>query len=162
MEMSPMLKWQRSIERSKKSREKQKQRRQDVQDLKNAGVWQSPDELYLDEYGQVKPDAPTWYRNLSKAWDSNRSIHTVNRELKSRGLQPAKRKRKKKTMDLKTRKVKIKRSVQMKALLENNGVSVSTNGTIESYEDFTFLPNGRIKTPEKDVISAIQFLSDYV
>jgi hypothetical protein len=50
----------------------------------------------------------------------------------------------------------------MKALLKNNSVSVCTDGTIESYEDFTFLQNGRIKTPEKDVISAIQFIHDYV
>jgi len=73
-----------------------------------------------------------------------------------------KRKRKKKTMELKTRKVKIKRSVQMQLLLQEHGVMVNDDGTLTGYEDFTFLPNGRIKTLEKDVIFVFQFIHDYV
>ena len=57
---------------------------------------------------------------------------------------------------------RAKRSDKMKVLLERHGVIVNDTGTIEGYEDFTFLPNGRIKTPDKDVISAIQFIHDYV
>ena len=65
-------------------------------------------------------------------------------------------------MELKTRKVKIKRSVQMQLLLQEHGVMVNDDGTLTGYEDFTFLPNGRIKTLEKDVIFVFQFIHDYV
>ncbi len=163
MAMSPMLKWQRSAERSVRARDKAKQRRQDIQDLKDAGVYISPDELYRDEYGYIKADAPQWFKNLSKAHKSNVEIREANAKFKANGHAPVKRKRKKKTMDMKPRKVKIRRSIQMKVLLQGHGISVDLiSGTITGYEDFTFLPNGRICTPGKDVISTIQFIHDYV
>ena len=92
MKMTEMDKWQRSLERAKNASEKEKQRRRDIQDLKNAGVWQSPEELYLNECGQIKPDAPRWFKNLSKAWDSNGSIHRANSNLQSQVVQHVKRK----------------------------------------------------------------------
>ncbi len=61
-----------------------------------------------------------------------------------------------------SRPPRAKRSDKMKVLLEQHGVIVNDDGTIEGYEDFTFLSNGRICTPEKDVISTIQFIHDYV
>ncbi len=162
MAMSPMLKWQKSNEKARVANAKAKQRRQDIQDLKNAGVYISPDELYRDEYGHIKLDAPQWYKNIQGAWETNRKIRQTNSTLKADGHVPVKRKRKKKTMDQKPRKVKIRRSVQMKVLLQEHDVVVNDAGTIEGYEDFIFLPNGRIGTPENDVISAIQFIHDYV
>ncbi len=161
--MLPMQKWQRSIEKAKIANAKAKQCRRDNQDLKDAGVYISPDEKYRDEFGYIRPDAPQWYKNIQGAWETNRKIRQTNSALKADGYDPVKRKRKKKTMDQKPRKVKIKRSVQMKVLLQGHGVSVDViSGTIEGYEDFTFLPNGRICTPEKDVISVFQFIHDYV
>ena len=162
MAMSVMIKWQKSNEKAMAANAKAKQRRRDIQDLKNAGVWQSPEELYLDEYGHTKPDAPSWFKSLCKAWQSNRALHESNKALKAVGHAPAKRKRKKKNMDIKTRKVKIKRSVQLKVLLQEYGVVVNDAGTITGYDGFEFLKNGRIRTPNKDVISVIQFIHDYV
>ena len=162
MAMTELQKIQKSIEKAKTARNKVKQRRQDIQDLKDAGVYISPDDLYLDQYGHVKPDTPTWYRNIRKAWTSNRTIHQKSNGLKEKGYASVKRKRKKKPIEMKPRKVKIKRSVQMKLLLEDHGINILENGSVEDYDGFQFLPNGRIRTNENDVISAIQFIRDYV
>ena len=150
------------MEQSKVAREKQKQRRQDIQDLKNAGAYISPDEKYRDEYGHIKSDAPQWYKNIQGAWETNKKISQINSDLKANGHALAKRKRKKKTIERKPRKVKIKHSVKMRVLLEEHGVKVLTSNAIEGYDGFQFLPNGRIRTPENDVISIFQFIHDYV
>ena len=163
MAMNEIMKWQKSVEKAKVARSKAKQCRRDNQDLKNAGVYISPDEKYRDEFGYIRPDAPQWYKNIQGAWETNRKIRQTNSTLKADGHAPVKRKRKKKTMDQKPRKVKIKRSVQMNVLLQGHGISVNViSGTITGYEEFTFLQNGRIRTPENDVISVFQFIHDYV
>ncbi len=163
MAMSPMMKWQKSNERAKVASQKAKQRRRDIQDLKDRGMWVPPDVLYRDEYGYIKFDAPQWFKNLSKAHKSNDEIRKINDKLKAEGLAPVKRKRKKKTLERKPRKVKVKRSVEIQNLLyEQHGITVIPGEPIADFAGFTFLIGGRIRTPENDVISTIQFIHDYV
>ncbi len=55
-----------------------------------------------------------------------------------------------------------KRSDAMKLLLHEKGVAVYDDRIIEGYEEFEFLKNGRLRTPENDIISVFQFIHDYV
>ncbi len=57
-----------------------------------------------------------------------------------------------------------KRSDAMRALLEENGYRVLDTVVLDARSNKLgeFLLNGRIRTPEKDVISVFQFIHDYV
>jgi len=59
---------------------------------------------------------------------------------------------------------RVKRSDAMWSLLEENGYRVVDGVVLDarSNELGKFLANGRIRTPEKDVISVFQFIHDYV
>jgi len=160
--MSQMLKWQKSAEKAKIANAKAKQQRRDNQDLKDAGVYISPDEKYRDEHGYIKGDAPQWFKNLSKAHKSNDEIREINAKLKVQGHAPMKRKRKKKTMELKPRKVKLRRTDVMIELLYTHGVTVLPDEPIVDYEGFTFLTGGKMRTSDGDIISTYQFIKDYV
>lgn len=152
-----------SLELAKAAKEKAKQRRRDIQDLKYRGLWLSPDELYRDEYGYIKSDAPAWFKNLSKAHKSNDEIRETNARLKAQGSAPMKRKFKKKTIEARKVKAKPKRTDEMQLLLKDkHGITVAPNEEIVDYDGFTFLIGGKIRTPDNDIISVFQFVKDYL
>ena len=165
------------MERAKIAREKRRIRQRDIKDAKNAGIWKSPDELYRDEYGYIKADAPVWYRNFSKAWDANRDIGKENRIREANNYKPKKRRTKKVTKDLNTylgvyNKKKVSATVRNKSLLEEHGIGVNEDGTMynivdsESMEwsDYLFVTSGKIKNISKTdtpPMSVIYFLKNH-
>ena len=152
-----------SLELMKAAKEKVRLRSIDIQDLKDRDMWISPDEKYRDEHGYIKYDAPQWYKNLSQAHKSNYEIHRASEKRKAKGEAPIKRKRKKKTMEMKTRKVKPKRTDEMIDLLyHKHGITVVADEPIVDYDGFTFLIGGKIRTSDNDIISVHQFIKDYL
>ena len=146
-----MMNFMDDLRKSKEIGQRRRLKIQDVQDLRNAGVYGSGMDNYYDKHGDPLDDVtiPTWAQNLHRAHKAEAGMRVFNTI--SQRYVPQKKS-----------KPKVKRSDQMKVLLEEYGVKVLTNNTIEGYEGFQFLPNGRIRTHEKDVISAIQFIHDYV
>lgn len=158
MAMSSMQKWQKSIERSKAARSKQKQRRQDIQDLKDCNVWENPRNRYLDDDGYILPDAPQWWKNLRKAWVTNdRKVVVSKSDLPDRQESTVK-KRYKKTK----RKPKIKHSEKIKLLLEDHGIYVDQNSMLcDEFSDWKFCINGRLQRGSESTISVFYFLQHH-
>ncbi len=164
--MSSMLKWQNSIERAKMARSKQKERRRDIQDLKDRDMWNDPRNRYLDEYGYPLSDAPQWWLNLRKAWKTNDRKSTLEmavRPLKSEEptAVPLRKKRYKKI----DRKPKLKHSEKMKLLLEDHGIYVRKDGMLsDEFSDWKFCVNGKLldtSKPNLNTISVFYFLQHY-
>lgn len=158
MALSPMEKWQRSAERAKKAHSKAKERKKDIQDLKDAGIWQDPRTLYLDDDGYILPDAPQWWRNLRKSWSTNdRKIVISKSDLPDR-REPAVKKRYKKV----ERKPKLKHSEKMKLLLEDHGIEIDENSMLcDEFSDWRFCVNGRLQRGSEPTISVFYFLQHY-
>ena len=163
MAMLPMLKWQKSIERSKKARFKQKQRRQDIQDLKNAGAWQDPRTRYLDEDGYPLLDAPKWWLNLRKAWSTNDQRSTL--KIPAAHLdrdEPSKTPQRKKRYKKVDRKPKVKHSEMMRQLLADHGIYVNPDNYLcDEFSHWRFCPNGRLQCGSESTISVHYFLQRY-
>jgi len=158
MALSQYEKIHRSIERSKTARAKAKQRKQDIQDLKNAGIWQDPRTLYLDEDGYILPDTPQWWLNLRKAWITNESKAAAEKNSPSCHREPAAKKRYRKV----ERKPKIKHSEKMKLLLKDHGIYVDQNNMLsDEFIDWRFCPNGRLQRGEEPTISVHYFLQHH-
>ena len=163
MAMSPMLKWQKSIERAKIARSKQKLRRQDIQDLKDRDMWNDPRTRYLDEFGYILPDAPQWWLNLRRAWNTNDQSNTVKKvamALKSdklpQILQPKKRYKKVE------HKPKLKHSEKMKLLLADHGILIDQNNMLcDEFSEWKFCVNGRLQRNDEPTISVFYFLQHY-
>ncbi len=163
MQMTEMEKWQRSLDRAKRSSAEEKQRRQEIQDLKNAGIWQDPRTLYLDEDGYVLPDAPQWWLNLRRAWDANDRRYAAQKaaRLLNEGELPRVPKRKKR-YNKTERKPKVKHSEKMKLLLEDHGLHVSADGLLcNEFSEWRFCPNGRLQRNDEPTISVFYFLQHY-
>ena len=131
MAMTELEKWQRSVARVKRSSAEAKQRRQEIQDLKNADVWQDPRTRYLDDEGYPLPDAPQWWLNLRRAWDANDRRYAAQRAARplNEGEPPQVPKRKKR-YNKTERKPKVKHSEKMKLLLEDHGIHVTADGML--------------------------------
>ncbi len=163
MKLRTYEKMAKSLELAKAAKEKVRLRAIDIQDLKDRDLWISPDEKYRDIHGYIKFDAPQWFKNLSKAHKSNDEIHEASKKRKALGNEPLKRKRKKKTMEMKTKKVKPKRTDEMMDLLyHKHGITVTPDEPIVDHDGFTFLIGGKIRTNENDIISVFQFIKDYL
>ena len=187
MEMSALEKWHRSNVKAKVAGAKAKQSRKDNNDLKNAGIYVSPNERYLDEDGYHRKDIeiPTWFKNLSKAWQVNRRQGATRRREKTGSLKSVTemwdnwcddriemlgedcdlRKSKPKVGRPKLppeelKHPKIKRSDKMKKLLKANGINVLHDQSLDKYPDWTFLPNGRVKYENEPPISVHLFLKN--
>ncbi len=146
---NPMIQVQKNIESSKR----REQKRQDAKDLRNAGVYDNGRDHYLDKNGDPMDgvDIPVWFKNLSRAWQSNKRLGTQRRKEKLDSIEstisvtdtwnqwcddrvdllgeecdPRKPKRKvgrpKLPYHLKKNPTKIKRSDQMKTLLLEHGI----------------------------------------
>lgn len=155
MKISQYEKMQRSIERAKKAHRKAKERKRDIQDLKDAGIWNDPRTLYLDEDGYVLPDAPQWWRNLRKAWITNdMKVVAAKSDLVAR-REPAVKKGYKKV----DRNPKLKHSIKMKLLLEDHGINVDQNSMLsDEFSDWKFCVNGRLQRGSEPTISVFYFL----
>ncbi|KYJ87046.1 hypothetical protein [Sulfurovum riftiae] len=163
MKMTEMEKWQRSLDRAKKSSANAKQRRQEIQDLKNAGVWQDPRTRYLDEDGYPLPDTPQWWLNLRRAWDANDRRYAVQKAVRpfNKGEPPQAPKRKKRYNKIE-RKPKVKHSEKMKLLLEDHGIHVSADGLLsDEFSEWRFCPNGRLQHGDEPAISVFYFLQHH-
>ena len=91
----------------------------------------------------------------SSSWDNYKSC---------RGLEEYKRPvgRPKLTAEEKVqRNPRVKRSDQMRVLLLEHGVVIDAVGAVSGYDNFQFLPNGKIQTDAGDRISTHQFIQDY-
>jgi len=161
--MTEMEKWQRSIERIKRASTKAKQRRQEIQDLKNAGVWQDPRTRYLDDDGYILLDAPQWWLNLRRAWDTNDRRYAVQKAARplNEGEPPQVPKRKKRYNKI-DRKPKVKHSEKMRLLLEDHGIYVDDNGMLgDEFYEWRFCPNGKLQRGLEPTISVHSFLQHY-
>ena len=191
MAMNKMQKWQKEIERNRESVKLKKQKRQDVKDLRNSCIYENGYDHYIDEDGHYRDDVvvPTWFKNLSKAWQSNRELRAkgqreetpcvrsltedwnnwcdsrVNMLGEEYDLRTPKPKvgRPKLPDYLKKNPTKVKRSTKMKILLSESGIAVHDNGSIHSknghYIGWKFQPNGRVRFENEDPISVHQFLT---
>ena len=191
MAMNEMIKWQKQIERNHESAKLKKQKRQDVQDLRNSGIYENGRDNYVEEEGHYRDDVsiPAWFKNLSKACQSNRELGAIRRREKIESSRPLaedwtnwcddriemlgeeydpriqKRKpgRPKLPDHLKKNPTKVKRSDQMKQFLKENGIAVSMDGSLHSlsglYIGWKFQINGRVRFEDEDPISVHKFLS---
>ncbi len=90
------------------------------------------------------------------AWENylhERDLEHPKRSVGRPSLPPEQRKR-----------PKVRRSDEMRQLLSDHGISINTDNTIEDYDGWHFLPNGRIYFKDNDIemtISAHAFIVDY-
>ncbi len=183
MAMSEMQKWQKSIESGKRRIAKRKARKEAIATGKYA-----PYTGYDDE-GFPLPDPPYWFLNLQKAWMSNRQL---GRERRNKMLDdpknvtikqkwdewcdervdlgcsdPRKPKRlvgRPKLHPSQKMQPKLKRSDQMRRLLQEHGITIESVGQDEfliEYPDWEFLPNGRLRYRQESPISVHRFLKDH-
>lgn len=143
--------------------------------------------MYQDKNGYRHydlDDKPWWWKNLEKAWTTNRSknkkessIHpelppipkgmgyqsdeyvawTLQQDYGSQGM--TKRKPGRPRLPVHQKKIKLKRSEKMKQLLQENGIIVKDDSTLDKYPRLKFLPNGRISGGGM-IISVHQFLQN--
>lgn len=146
------VKEERDRNRWKLQRERKAQKRQDVQDQRNTGTYTNGMDQYYNDHGDPLPDIeiPNWAKALHRAHTAGSGMRHFNSFHEKYLNKP------------RTKPLPPKRSDAMRALLEENGVAVDADNNVAGYDGFQFLPNGRIRTPENDVISAIQFIHDYV
>ncbi len=151
-----------------------------------------------DDEGFPLPDPPYWFLNLQKAWISNHKLgikrraargkadkedlpdartllsdpsawesHCKERDITSKTKKAVGRPRL--PDHLKKNPTKIRRSDQMRQLLSDHGVEINTDSSIDGFDGFEFMKNGRIKfLGDEDAgiepysLSAHQFLQDYL
>lgn len=187
IKMNTIKKWQRTIESSKQK----VQKRQDTRDLRNSNIYANGKDHYLDADGYYRDDIeiPHWFKNLQKAWKSNRELRANRKEGKinhansvvddwhlycdnrvemfGEEYDPRTQKRKpgrpKLPDHLKKNPTKIKRSDKMKQLLKDNGITVKESGDLYTdtshYIGWKFQINGRVRFEDEDAISVHKFLT---
>ena len=132
------------------------------------------------------PDKPYWFKNLEKAWEANRkekeSKNKFDQLMYDIGIPKGmkyhtdeyvrwtlqqdwgKLKRKPgrpKLLPEQRKKPKLKRSEQMRQLLQENGITVNDDSTLDKYPEWNFLPNGRIRLQKTSAtLSVYQFLQN--
>ncbi len=136
-----------------------------------------------DEYWNVPPK-PYWFKNLEKAWESNRKAGAAKRAKESdafferfgspeemlrnpepylaycREREPTRPVGRPKLPPEEKKHPKIKRSEQMRQLLKENGINVLDELSLDKYPDWSFQPNGRVKQSDKPPISVHLFLKN--
>lgn len=161
MAMSPFLKMQKESARNHESAKLKKQKRRDYRDEVNAGVYNNGKDHYLDEDDNYRDDLaiPTWFKNLSRAWQSNKELGARRRRKKTDyaakpladdwnnwcddrvemlgedcdpRTQKAKVGRPRLPDHQKKNPTKVKRSEQMKALLLDHDIVVESDGSLKS------------------------------
>lgn len=188
MSMNDMQKWEKSIEASRRKIQK----RNDVKDLRNAGIYNNGVSAYLDEDGYPLDgvEIPHWFKNFSKAWKTNKRLGAQRRREKLNTIEstrtitdewndwcddkvqmlgeecdPRNHKpklgRPKLPAHLKKNPTKIKRSNQMRLLLQEHGITANEDSTIVNYDGWTFCLNGRIKFEDEPTISTYEFIKLY-
>ena len=142
-------------------------KRRDRQDLKYAGAYYNGKDHYLDDDGYPRTDIeiPAWFHNMTKAWKAKKIINLKRKRMdaitfllqeEKDALLPATLKEWKEYCDERIshgftdprdKKIvnRIKRSDTMRELLALNGVVILEDNTIEGYDGWTFMPNGRLK-----------------
>ena len=163
MAMLPIQKLKKQIERANIARVKQRQRRKDIQNLKDAGIWKDPRTKYLNQYGFILPGAPQWWLNLRGAWETNdrkalEKRRVQSSESKEPAIKPTRKKRYKKV----DRKPKIKHSEKMRLLLEDHGIYVDQNNMLsDNFSNWKFCINGRLQRKKESTISVFYFLQHH-
>ncbi len=185
MAISPIQKIHKSIESSKQ----RMQKRKDANDLRNAGVYANGCDRYLDENGYPRDgiEIPVWFKNLSKAWQSNSKKGTRPKDTIPKswdewcddrvdliGIDPRKAKRPvgrpKLPAHLKKNPTKAKRSDQMRAILLEHNIHLfskpSNDGPwedifLKEHPEWQFLSNGRLRHRDEPPISIHRFLQDH-
>ena len=157
--------WNKSIERSKKARAKANQRRRDNQVRKEAG---------LQNYDPTAT-IPQWFINLYKTFDLKEITpkgawrEWCLKTLDNAGYDPRKIKQKvgrpRLPQHLKTEPIKVKRSDKMEQLLLDNNIHLTKGKQydpvyLQEHPEWEFLPNGRVRNKENNIISVFKFLSD--
>ena len=183
---NPMVSLEKYIEASKR----RIQKRRDVQDERNAGIYSNGVSAYIDEDGHSLDGVvvPVWFKNLSRAWESNRQLGQARRSKKYDETQTSMKAKWNEWCDdkvdfgcsdyrtskpkvgrprlpdhLKKEPTKVKRSTLMKELLLANDITVKEDGDLYShtghYIGWKFQVNGRVRFQGEDPISVQQFLT---
>ena len=153
MAMSEMQKWRKQIEAGKR----RAQKRKDVKDLRNAGIYSNGVNAYIDEDGHPLDGVvmPAWFKNISKAWESTRWLGQERRSKKHDETQSSMKDKWNEWCDekvdfgcsdyriskskvgrprlpdhLKKEPTKVKRSTLMKELLLANTITVDEDMTL--------------------------------
>ena len=147
-----MMNFMDDLRKSKEIGQRRRLKIQDVQDLRNAGVYGSGMDNYYDKHGDPLDDVtiPTWAQNLHRAHKAEAGMRVFNTI--SQRYVPQKKS-----------KPKVKRSDQMKQLLEESGIAVEEGGSLHSkdglYVGWKFQINGRVRFEDEDPISIHRFLT---
>jgi len=116
------------------------------------------------QYWGTEPTPPAWFKNLQKAWKSNKKNQASNTAIPTylewcvaHDIEPEKQKVGRPKTQTSS---KPKRSEQMKQLLEENSIEVGSDMKIIHYPQYTFMPNGRLRDNTGSSISVYRFLQD--
>ncbi len=132
------------------------------------------------------PDKPWWYKNLQLAWKVNKKIpNSMNRfdtlmhdigipkgmryhsdayvrwSLQQDWGEPKRKPGRPKLPKSQLKQPKVKRSDEMRQLLNDNGIEVLEDSTLNTHPDIRFLANGRLDVHGYP-ISVHQFLANIV
>ena len=116
------------------------------------------------KYWGVEPEAPTWFKNLQKAWKTNKKNQANDTSIPTYlewCIAHDKEAEKRKVGRPKTQtSSKPKRSEQMKQLLQESSIEIHSNMRLVQYPQYTFMPNGRLRDCAGSSISVYKFLQD--
>ena len=162
-------------EANKSRREKANERRRDIRVEKSAGIWDDPRDKYLNSNGKPKANIPVWFKNIYQTWgkggvaDKNTWDQWCNSQINHSGIDPRTKKKKvgrpRLPDNMRKQPKRTGRALEMEQLLLDHGIHLTRTtkyGTVylTEYPEWEFLPNGRVRDKENNIISVFKFLSN--